>query len=168
MAGVPLDAELEPDRMTDAPVFKSGMLQEYDLSASGGSNLFTYFAGIGIEDTEGIEPTSTVERYTGRLNLSVVPSSKLSLGLTMGYVNGETHLPCEAGCGGRALGTMWANPLNNQPLADGSPNPRRGIRSVRTPAAPEQEALERVRVRPGVLQAARMTSRHSSKRPSRC
>ena len=119
--------DLEKARGT--PVFRSGLLQEYDLSASGGSNLFTYFAGVGIEDTEGIEPTSTVERYSGRLNLSVVPNTKLSLGLNMGYVNGETHLPCEAGCGGRALGTMWANALHIQPLANGDPNPRRGFNS---------------------------------------
>jgi TonB-linked SusC/RagA family outer membrane protein len=131
--------DLEKARGT--PVFTNGMLQEYDLSASGGSNLFTYFAGVGIEDTEGIEPTSTVERYTGRLNLSVVPNSRLSLGLTMGYINGETHLPCEAGCGGRALGTMWANPLNNQPLADGSPNPRRGFNSALPTMYDKQEQI---------------------------
>ena len=120
--------DLENRRGT--PVFTKGLLQEYDLSASGGSNLFTYFAGVGMEDTEGIEPSSTVERYSGRLNVSVVPSSKLSLAVNMGYMTGETHLPCEAGCGGRTLGTMWANALHIQPLADGSPNPRRGFNSA--------------------------------------
>ena len=120
--------ELENARGT--PVFTNGLLQEYDLSASGGSNLFTYFAGVGLEDTEGIEPSNTVERYTGRLNLSVVPNATLNLGLNMGYVNGRTQLPCEAGCGGRALGTIWANALHIQPLADGRPNPRRGFNSA--------------------------------------
>ena len=120
--------ELENARGT--PVFTNGLLQEYDLSASGGSNLFTYFAGVGLEDTEGIEPTSTVERYSGRLNLSVVPNATLNLGVNMGYVNGRTQLPCEAGCGGRALGTIWANALHIQPLADGRPNPRRGFNSA--------------------------------------
>ncbi len=120
--------DLEKARGT--PVFTNGLLQEYDLSASGGSNLFTFYAGVGVEDTEGIEPTSTVERYSGRLNLSVVPSSKLNIALNMGYVNGTIHLPCEAGCGGRALGTMWANALHIQPLADGRPNPRRGFSSA--------------------------------------
>ena len=120
--------KLEEARGT--PVFTRGLLQEYDLSASGGSNLFTYFAGVGMEDTEGVEPTSTVERYSGRLNVSVVPNTKLNLAVNMGYMHGETHLPCEAGCGGRALGTMWANALHIQPLADGSPNPRRGFNSA--------------------------------------
>ena len=87
-------------------MFKHGVLREYDLSASGGSPLFTYFAGVGIEDTDGIEPTSSVERYSGRLNLSSTPSQKINFAVTMGYVNGNIHLPCEAGCGGRTLGTI--------------------------------------------------------------
>jgi len=55
--------ELEDARGT--PVFESGRLREVDLSANGGSNIFTYFAGAGFEDTEGVEPTSTVKRYSG-------------------------------------------------------------------------------------------------------
>ncbi len=119
--------ELENKRGT--PVFKHGMLREYDLGASGGSNLFTYFAGIGVEDTDGIEPTSNVQRYTGRLNLNATPSPKINFAVSMGYVNGDIELPCEAGCGGRALGTIWANAANNVPLANGNPNPRRGFNS---------------------------------------
>jgi TonB-linked SusC/RagA family outer membrane protein len=119
--------ELENARGT--PVFKSGRLQEYDLGLSGGTGQFTYFAGVGLEDTDGIEPTSWVKRYSGRLNVTMTPSEKINLGVSIGYVNGETHLPCEAGCGGRALGTIWANPLNNAPLANGDPNPRRGFNS---------------------------------------
>ena len=119
--------ELENRRGT--PVFKHGLLHEYDVGVSGGSNLFTYFAGVGIEDTDGIEPTSSVERYSGRLNLTATPSSKINFGVNMGYVNGDIRLPCEAGCGGRALGTIWANPANYVPLANGDPNPRRGFNS---------------------------------------
>lgn len=119
--------DLENARGT--PVFQSGGLREFDISASGGSNIFTYFAGAGIEDSEGAEPTSTVKRYSGRLNLSVIPNAKFNVSMNLGYVNGDVQLPCEAGCGGRTLGTMWANVANNVPLADGSPNPRRGFNS---------------------------------------
>ena len=120
--------DLENARGT--PVFTSGALREFDMSASGGSNIFTYFAGVGMEDSKGIEPTSTVERYSGRLNLSIIPSAKFNMGLNLGYMNGVTHLPCEAGCGGRTLGTIWANAANNVPLANGQPNPRRGFNSA--------------------------------------
>jgi TonB-linked SusC/RagA family outer membrane protein len=119
--------ELENARGT--PVFEHGQVREYDFSASGGSGLFSYYVGAGIEDSEGIEPTSTVERYSGRVNVSVVPSEKLNMGVNFGYVNGKTRLPCEAGCGGRTLGTIWANPANAVPLANGEENPRRGFNS---------------------------------------
>jgi TonB-linked SusC/RagA family outer membrane protein len=120
--------ELENARGT--PVFTNGGLREFDLSASGGSSIFTYYAGAGLEDSEGIEPTSTVKRYSGRLNLSVVPTPKFNMRVNLGYMNGDIHLPCEAGCGGRTLGTIWANPANNVPLANGDPNPRRGFNSA--------------------------------------
>jgi TonB-linked SusC/RagA family outer membrane protein len=110
-------------------VFQTGRVREYDVGLSGGLNQFTYFAGVGMEDTEGIEPSSTVKRYSGRLNATLTPSEQINIGVTMGYVNGDIHLPCEAGCGGRALGTIWANPVNDTTMDDGSINPRRGYNS---------------------------------------
>jgi TonB-dependent SusC/RagA subfamily outer membrane receptor len=120
---------IERENARGTPVFSTGQVREYDFSASGGTGLFTYFAAAGIEDSEGIEPTSTVERYSGRLNLTVVPNAKLNFGVNFGYVAGKTRLPCEAGCGGRALGTIWATPANAVPLPDGRENPRRGFNS---------------------------------------
>ncbi|HET8770877.1 MAG TPA: SusC/RagA family TonB-linked outer membrane protein [Gemmatimonadaceae bacterium] len=120
---------IDAENARGTPVFQSGRLQEYDVSTSGGSDVFTYYAGAGIEDSKGIEPTSSVKRYSSRLNLNVIPSSKFNMSINVGYVNGDVRLPCEAGCGGRTLGTIWANPVNARPLADGSPNPRRGFNS---------------------------------------
>ncbi|MBA3406263.1 MAG: SusC/RagA family TonB-linked outer membrane protein, partial [Gemmatimonadaceae bacterium] len=119
--------ELENARGT--PVFKSGRLQEYDLSASGGSALFRYYASGGLEDSDGIEPTSNVKRYNGRMNLTISPNAKLDAGLNMGYINGTTFLPPEAGFGGRTWSTISATP-GNLFLANGQPgNPRRGFHS---------------------------------------
>jgi TonB-dependent SusC/RagA subfamily outer membrane receptor len=120
---------IERENARGTPVFSTGMVREYDLSASGGSGLFTYFVNGGIEDSEGIEPTSTVERYSGRVNVAVTPSSKISMAVNLGYVTGKTRLPCEAGCGGRTLGTIWANPANAVPGPNGQENPRRGFNS---------------------------------------
>jgi TonB-linked SusC/RagA family outer membrane protein len=111
------------------PVFQHGRINESDLSTSGGSDLFRYFAGVGFEDSEGMEPVNGSKRRTGRLNVSVNPNKQLDLGLNVGYTNGNITLPCEAGCGGRTLGVVNATPLNNVPLANGSPNPRRGWNS---------------------------------------
>jgi TonB-linked SusC/RagA family outer membrane protein len=110
-------------------VFKSGTVREYDLSTAGGASLFTYFANMGIENTDGIEPTSNVTRYSGRANVNITPSNTFSTAISLGYVNGKIKLPCEGGCGGRTLATMWANPVNAEPLANGDPNPRKGFNS---------------------------------------
>jgi TonB-linked SusC/RagA family outer membrane protein len=120
---------IERENERGTPVFTTGQVREFDFSASGGSGLFSYYVGAGIEDSEGIEPTSTVERYSGRVNVSVVPSEKINMAVNFGYVNGRTRLPCEAGCGGRTLGTIWANARNAVPLANGDENPRRGFNS---------------------------------------
>jgi TonB-linked SusC/RagA family outer membrane protein len=119
--------DLEDARGT--PVFQNGRINENDLSTSGGSELFRYYAGVGLEDSEGMEPVNTVKRRTGRLNLTVNPSRNIDLGFNVGYTNGNITLPCEAGCGGRTLGVVNAHPVNNAPLANGNPNPRRGWNS---------------------------------------
>jgi TonB-linked SusC/RagA family outer membrane protein len=119
--------DLEDARGT--PVFQNGRINENDLSTSGGSELFRYYAGVGLEDSEGMEPVNSVKRRTGRLNLSVNPNKSVDLGFNVGYTNGNITLPCEAGCGGRTLGVVNATPLNNVPLASGAPNPRRGWNS---------------------------------------
>ncbi len=111
------------------PVFQNGRINENDISTSGGSNLFRYYAGLGLEDSEGMEPVNTLKRRTGRLNVTVNPNRQVDLGFNVGYTNGNVTLPCEAGCGGRTLGVVNAHPLNLVPLANGNPNPRRGFNS---------------------------------------
>ncbi len=76
-----------------------------------------------------MEPVNGVNRRTGRLNLTANPGKAIDLGFNIGYTNGNITLPCEAGCGGRTLGVVNATPLNNVPLANGNPNPRRGWNS---------------------------------------
>jgi TonB-linked SusC/RagA family outer membrane protein len=124
--------DLEDARGT--PVFKKGTVREYDLSANGGTDLFRYFTSVGLEDTDGIEPTSWVKRYTGRANLSIVPNSKIAIAAHMGYVNGTTHLPPEAGFGGHTWTTISANPANYWIVDPKNPtqliiSPRRGFHS---------------------------------------
>ena len=119
--------DLEDARGT--PIFVHGRISEFDINSSGGSALARYFAGLGIEDSKGMEPSNGVKRATGRLNVTVNPTPKVDLGFNVGYTNGNVTLPCEAGCGGRALNVVNATPLNLVPLANGQPNPRRGFNS---------------------------------------
>jgi len=124
--------DLENARGT--PVFRKGTVREYDLNATGGTDLFRYFSSLGLEDTDGIEVTSWVKRYTGRANLSIVPSSRFTVGVSMGYTNGTTHLPPEAGFGGHTWTTISANPANYWIIDPANPTqlkvgPRRGFHS---------------------------------------
>lgn len=119
--------ELEKSRGNE--LFQKGPIREYDLSTNGGSDLFRYFAGGGVESSEGVDASNTVKRKTGRLNLSVTPSDKINFGFNIGYTNGFITLPCEAGCGGKTLTSYLANPANDTVLTNGSPNPLRGFHS---------------------------------------
>ena len=119
--------ELEESR--GRSLFQRGSIREYDVSTSGGSDLFRYFAGGGLEDSEGVDENNTVNRKTGRLNLTITPSQKLNFGFNVGYTNGYVSVPCEAGCGGVTLTSFLANPANDTTLANGDPNPVRGFHS---------------------------------------
>ncbi|MGH7665122.1 MAG: TonB-dependent receptor plug domain-containing protein, partial [Gemmatimonadaceae bacterium] len=102
--------ERENDRGT--PIFTTGHLQEVDLSVAGGTALATYYLAGGYEDSEGVEPSNGLRRYSTRVNLGLNPSEQIGVNANLGYVSGKTDLGCEAGCGGRVWGTVLANPNN--------------------------------------------------------
>ena len=124
---------IDLEKAAGRDVFRKGRIQEYDLSAAGGSELFRYFASAGVEDTDGADPDNFVQRYTTRLNLSLTPNPRFDIGLNLGYGDGTTQLPLEAGFGGRVWTTVLANPRKLL-LADGTPSWQRGFHS----ATPEQ------------------------------
>ena len=110
--------DLENERGT--PIFRNGHLQEYDLSVSGGSEQFRYFAAAGFENSEGAERSNDLERYNVRLNTTIAPSEKLDVGINLGYIDGLTNLSAEAGFGGRVFSTVLADPRNlSNPLRRG-------------------------------------------------
>lgn len=51
-------------------LFKTAVLQNYDLSASGGSDKTTYFASFGYTKEEGRVRPNNLSRWNGRLNVS--------------------------------------------------------------------------------------------------
>ena len=110
-------------------LFDNGRIGEYDISTSGGSELFRYFASAGVEDSRGVDEANRVKRKNGRVNLNVTPNDKLDFGFNVGYTNGYVSVPCEAGCGGIVLTSFLANPANDTTLTNGSPNPLRGFHS---------------------------------------
>ncbi|MDQ3556118.1 MAG: SusC/RagA family TonB-linked outer membrane protein [Gemmatimonadota bacterium] len=122
------------ERERGTPLFQAGRLQGYNLNLSGGSQGVRYYLGGDFDRERGVEPNNSLNRYSGRANVSIYPSDKIDVVGSMGYVAGRTNLSCEAGCGGATWGSFYSTPANlEQNLPAGAP-PRRGFRSFTTEA----------------------------------
>jgi len=93
-------------------IFRTGHVAEYQASVSGGSSAVRYYVSGGTEMQGGAEPSNDLRHTSGRANLTLTPSDKVTLAANVGYVSGPTHLSCEAGCGGRMFTTIYMNPQN--------------------------------------------------------
>ena len=93
-------------------IFRTGHAADYQLGVSGGSSTVRYYVAGGTELQGGAEPNNDLRHTTGRANLTVAPSDKVTLSARAGYVAGPTHLSAEAGFGGRVWTTVLADPRN--------------------------------------------------------
>jgi TonB-linked SusC/RagA family outer membrane protein len=100
------------DSLGETPknIFKTGYLQSYDGSMSGGNDFVQYFLSAGYEHNTGVEPTNQVKKGTARLNVTVTPNEQWRIDGNFGYVAGRTDLACEAGCGGVTWTTYFMTP----------------------------------------------------------
>jgi len=112
--------ELEKSRGND--IWRTGQLQQYDLSVSGGMDLVRYFLSGYYENTQGVEPDNSVDKWGMRANVTVTPNDKLDIRGNLGYVSGRTNLSYEAGGGGFTWTTYFAR-------LDRLDGPRRGFYS---------------------------------------
>jgi TonB-linked SusC/RagA family outer membrane protein len=94
------------------PIFRKGMLQNYDANVSGGSGIFQYFAAASFNANQGVDPTNEDNKKSFRTNLTVTPNDKINLQTNFGYVYGRTRLSCEAGCGGLMWDSEYSTPAN--------------------------------------------------------
>jgi TonB-linked SusC/RagA family outer membrane protein len=93
-------------------VFRHGHRQETEISASGGSDIFSYYASGNYLDDGGAEPNNYTRKASGRVNLGIAPSPTFRIGINAGAVSGPTYLSAEAGSGGRVW-TMTATTPSN-------------------------------------------------------
>ncbi|MBW3655110.1 MAG: SusC/RagA family TonB-linked outer membrane protein, partial [Gemmatimonadetes bacterium] len=121
---------VEQEARAGRPIWQTGSVQSYNASVSGGSTVARYYVGGGMDRDEGIEANNTVRRWNARANLTAAPRSDLDVRASAGFVSGRINLPLEAGGGGTAWTTFFANPLNADTLANGRPNDRRGFHSA--------------------------------------
>jgi len=68
-------------------IFRRGIMQQYQLSASGGDENTTYYLSGGYRDEEGIQLNNRFQRYSMSLNVDRKFSPKLTVGnnLTLAY-----------------------------------------------------------------------------------
>jgi TonB-linked SusC/RagA family outer membrane protein len=92
------------------PIWRTGHVQQYDLSASGGTDAIRYYFSGGYENSTGVDYDNDKEQYNTRLNLTATPSEKVDLSGSIGYTTGRTNLAWEAGGGGATWTTFFARP----------------------------------------------------------
>lgn len=67
-------------------LFRTGVSQTYEVDASGGTDKTRYFASLGYFDQDGIDKTSSLQRYSARFNLNHTKNKfKLQWNTTLGY-----------------------------------------------------------------------------------
>jgi TonB-linked SusC/RagA family outer membrane protein len=103
---------VERENARGSPIFRTGRSQEYHLGVSGGSGQLKYYAAGGYENSDGVERFNELRKHSGRLNLTLVPSDKLTLDASVGLTGGPTRLSPEGGVGGRIGSTFLADPGN--------------------------------------------------------
>src|SRR3989475_10967399 len=93
-------------------IFRTGHVADYQASVSGGSSVVRYYVAGGTELQGGAEPTNDYRHTSGRANLVITPSDRVTLSANVGYVSGPTHVSCEAGGGGPCFTNFYMNPQN--------------------------------------------------------
>ena len=63
--------------------FRKGIVQNYQLSASGGNEFVRYFVSGDYLDQEGVTYGVTYKRYAARTNIEVLASDKIKFGLNL-------------------------------------------------------------------------------------
>jgi TonB-linked SusC/RagA family outer membrane protein len=123
------------EREAGNPLWRTGHLQNYNLSLSGGTADVRYHISGHMDREEGADWDNQLRRAGGRANITVMATPTIELGGNMGYITSRTDLACEAGCGGVTWASYFSTPFHfgtNDPnrvqLADGMDR-RRGGRS---------------------------------------
>ncbi len=66
-------------------VFRTGMMQDYSLSARGGNESTSFYAGLSLKDEEGYTVGNDFNRINARLNLDQKVGERLKFGANMNF-----------------------------------------------------------------------------------
>src|SRR5689334_174053 len=86
------------------PLFRTGDLHNYSFSASGGAGIYRHYIAADVSDAQGIVSSNARTQKNVRANISIVPSSKLSIETSAGYITSWTSTTGEGG----SASAIWA------------------------------------------------------------
>jgi TonB-linked SusC/RagA family outer membrane protein len=102
--------------------FQKGGFQQFDASASGGSEKTRFYVGLNYLNQNGILLANSFERLSGRLNLDHKVSDKLSLGMTFNLARTKNNRAAADNQFNNLLQLVALPPLQNAYEANGEPN----------------------------------------------
>ena len=118
-------------------LFRKGITQQHQLSASGGNDRTRFYLSGSLFDQQGIVQTTGLRRYTGRVNIENNFSYfKVGLNATLGYSRGTGTNEGDTYVGSPLNAIRWFNPYLNLYDANGNyqddylqnqPNPLREL-----------------------------------------
>ena len=85
------------------PLFRNGQISNYSGMVSGGTSQYRYFVSGDWDGADGIVEDNSRIAKNVRANLSILPSEKVSIEASTGYITSTTHLAHEGG----SPGAMW-------------------------------------------------------------
>ncbi|HEY9427108.1 MAG TPA: SusC/RagA family TonB-linked outer membrane protein [Gemmatimonadaceae bacterium] len=103
---------VERENARGTPIFRTGRVEDWAASVSGGAGTLRYFASAGKSSAEGAEPNNFRDQFNARTNLGITPNEKIDIQSSLGYVQSHTALSCEGGCGGAMWGASYSTPEN--------------------------------------------------------
>ena len=71
--------------------FHNAFRQEYNVSASGGSNRFNYYASVGFLQNSGVVNNSDYKRYTGRVNAEYQAKSWMRFSTSLNFSHSDSQ-----------------------------------------------------------------------------
>ncbi|HEY0970575.1 MAG TPA: SusC/RagA family TonB-linked outer membrane protein [Gemmatimonadales bacterium] len=110
-------------------VFRTGLMQDYQLSVTGGTSAIHYYVGGNYQESEGVEYDNSLRRAGLRANVSISPGTRWDVQSSMAYTTGRTYMPLESGGGGATWATYFASPGFLYTADDEPGNPQLGFRS---------------------------------------
>lgn len=108
------------------PLFRTGGIENYSASASGGAGIYKHYIAGEWSNQEGIVSANARNQKNVRANLSIVPSSKVSIETSTGYITSNTTTTGEGGSPSAIWGefdipqrTLAACPILYNPIPRG-------------------------------------------------